>query len=655
MNFSRIVFLPDLLHTQRAASEGLFAFIREPIHQGCGIDPKWPPTAKKPSALLPGFDLHGFRALAGLNAMNAAYVWKQVWYAAPAEAVDYLFAHIPSDALVLSYDMPPWLARAFAHHGIDWIDIRPSPLAFGRDLYIALRASDATLQKRLANLSVSDEELQLEAALLEANLHAHRLDMEEGFRYTFNLNNCLIFIGQHPEDIALLPPAGPPLDCTDFEEKLRELAQGKTVLHLLDTRNLARSALFGQHQTGGLDGLAQQERESLQKLLGVPVKVCQQNIYQVLSSHDDVELVGISSPALQEAAWFEKTAHTLFTQHTPITNMNAPQTGYLQVHFNDMLMPAFWHSFLSPNIPSPKMAALPTLERNQARVALNNWGSYEQVTTWERPLQHASFERSGGGLLRKRIENLEYLQSIATDTESTATNDVAAMRAKIRALKNTKLGLTAYVLGNAPSLNELNITALLKSDSFWCNRAYEIEKKGIEFLPPYYFFSDQIGFQKFGEHAMEVKAGQKFFRKQVSTLARQIFAQEFDRQGIISYGEKSCSLMFEGEGFFSTDPSIEVNPSYTVVMDAIQFAFYMGYERVYVGGVDLDYSGAPYFFEERLSDGAPRDAWTNNMKKSFLVAKQHFLKNDRVLAKITKSPNLPLDYVKLTRCLLGNS
>lgn len=641
MNYQHIVLLPDLFRGHRAASEGFFAFMREPIRQGCGINPGWPPTAKKPSTLLPGFDLQKFRALAGWNAMHATEFWRQTWRAAPAAAVDYLFAHVPPASLVLSYDMPPWLAQACAQRGIDWLDMRPSPLAFGRDLYVALRASDATLQKRLAALCVTDEELRLEAAMLAANLHAHRLEMEEGYRYRFNLDGSLLFIGQPCGDAALLSPQGHTLCCTDFSAQLRTLAKGKTVLHLLDARHLAPSSL--NLSRGPLHDHVQQERATLERMLETPVRTCQQNLYQVLSTHDDVALVGISAPALQEAMWFGKTAHTLFRPYTPLTGTDTPQqSGYVQAHFRDVLSPAFWHATLSPDTPPPRLPALPELERSQARTALNHWGGYEQVTTWERPLHHASFERSGGSVLRQRIEKLEQVHGSPPPVEA---SDETIMRLKIRALKDTKKGLTAYVLGNAPSLNELDISALLQAESFWCNRAYKMEQQGIEFLPKYYFLSDRMAFQEFGEHAMAVKAQQKFFREQAAVLARQTFPQDFDEQGVIAYGSQPSPMMFEGEGYFSTDPSLVVNGSFTIIMDAIQFAFYMGFEKVYVGGVDLDYSGTPYFFGGQAPDYVPFEAVTENMKKSFIVARRHFEKHGRVLAKITYSPNLPLDYI----------
>lgn len=641
MNYKHIVLLPDLFRSHRAASEGLFAFVREPIRQGCGINPCWPPTAKQSSALLPGFDLQKFRALAGWNPMLATEFWMQTWHAAPAAAVDYLFAHVPPSSLVLSYDLPPWLAQACAQRDIDWLDMRPSPLAFGRDLYVALRASNVTLQKRLADLSVSDEELLLEAATLAANLHTHQLGMEESYRYKFNLDDCLLFIGQPYGDPALLSPHGRTLCCTDFSAQLRTLARGKTVLHLLDARHVAPSS--HSLSRGPLRDQVQQERARLEHMLETPVRACQQNLYQVLSTHDDVELVSISAPALQEAIWFGKTAHTLFRSYTSLTGTGTPrEDGYVQVHFRDVLSPAFWHATLSPDAPPPRLPALPELERSQARTTLNHWGSYEQVTTWERPLHHASFERSGGSVLRQRIEKLEQVHS---STSAVGASDESIMRMRIRALKDTKKGQTAYVLGNAPSLNELDIRALLQAESFWCNRAYEIEKKGIEFLPQYYFFSDRMGFQEFGKNVMAVKAQQKFFREQAAVLARQTFPQDFDAQGVITYGSQPLPLMFEGEGHFSTDPSLIVNGSFTVVMDAIQFAFYMGFERVYVGGVDLDYSGTPYFFGGQVPDYVNFESGTENMRKSFIVARRHFERHGRILGKITRSPNLPLDYI----------
>lgn len=640
MNYKHIVLLPDLFRGQRATSEGFFAFIQEPINLGCGINPGWPPTSRNKSSLLDGFNLQDFRKLGGWDPMRATDFWTQTWLEAPQPAVDYLFSHLKPDSLILAYEIPPWLILSCNKKGIDWIDIRPSSLAFGRDIYLAIRSSNHKLQKRLLNFNIQKEELKLEAALLTANLHNHRLQMEEGYLYNFNLDGTLIFIGQPFNDASLISEKGKILCCSDFSADLIKISKNKKVLYLLDERNYSSSTLHINQET--LNIKSQQECERLSNILNTSIQKCNQSLYQVLSAQDDLEIAGISAPALQEAQWFGKKAHTLYKPSIPfIDSTNEISEGYIQIHFKKLLSPYFWHKILTPNKESPRILNLPEIERNQARMNLNNWGNYEQVTTWERQLHHASFERSGGFALRKRIDNLEKLYKTKSIVHPSSKS---TMEERIHELKDSKNGMVAYVLGNAPSLNQLDIPSLLKEESFWCNRAFDMEKNGIKFSPKYYFLSDRMGFQEFGEQAMSVRAETKFFSEKTALLARKNFPKNFIDQKIITYGGNPAPLMFEGEGHFSTDPSIIVNGSYTVILDAIQFAFYMGYEKVYVGGVDLDYSGDPYFYGGKTADFIPLNKTTEKMKSAFIVARKHFEKHGRILSKITKSPNLPLDY-----------
>ena len=90
----------------------------------------------------------------------------------PEAAQDYLFAHMPASALLLTCDIPPWLRRACLLRGVDLLDLRQSPLRFGRDMWVALDSSNGRLRSRLAADVVTEEELRLEAALLGANMRA---------------------------------------------------------------------------------------------------------------------------------------------------------------------------------------------------------------------------------------------------------------------------------------------------------------------------------------------------------------------------------------------------------------------------------------------------------------------------------------------------
>ena len=392
-----IVCLPDLLRGTTAFPHGFFDLVREPILQGCGLDIAYPPDSRQPSNLIPGFELETFYRL--INNSNERPAWEPYFHAIPEAAAAYLQQHIPPGSLVLSFEMPPWLAQLCNSAGIDFIDIRPSPLRFGRDLYIALKTNNLSLYQHISSHHVLPEELRLEAAELAASVRMHQQRLEESNRYPFNLDGSLIFIGQAPYDASLLSPGkASPLNCSDFANQLRQLAHGRRVLH--------------KPHPFAVDH-AQLEQDMLQHILQTEVRPCWQNAYQILSCHHDVVLAGISSGMLQEAAWFGKTAHTLFQPFTPLADSIKPViNAYQQVHFDTWLSPGFWHAILTPERPAPRVAKLPPRQHHHARHLLDQWWDYAKVMTWEKSLAIESFERSGGIVLRQRIEALEQNQQI---------------------------------------------------------------------------------------------------------------------------------------------------------------------------------------------------------------------------------------------------
>jgi MoaA/NifB/PqqE/SkfB family radical SAM enzyme len=396
MTQTQIVCIPDLLRNTRRFPEGVFDLVREPIRQACDIDIGYPPESKKARGLLPGFDLAHFRSLAGVcngNADDADEHWADVYYRFPTEAQDYLFAHLPDKTLVLSFEMPPWFRQAYIDRNISFIDIRVSPLRFGRDLYFALCCPDVKHFQRIHEHAVSEEELRLEASLLAANIRMHQRGLQESGRYHFDLDSALVFIGQLPHDASLLTPEGR-LCYRDFADRIRTIA------------STGRQLLYKAHPFSG--DFAEEERRTLETITGRPVRICLQNAYQILSTEDDVEVIGISSGLLQEAVWFGKTAHVLYQPYVPLTQTTEPAANvYQQIHFQTLLSPGFWHQVLTPERPKPKIHALPMLPHSHARETLDQWWDYGKVLTWERALPIEAFTRSGGGLLHERLNTLE--------------------------------------------------------------------------------------------------------------------------------------------------------------------------------------------------------------------------------------------------------
>ncbi|PPC81863.1 MAG: hypothetical protein CTY38_07835 [Methylotenera sp.] len=398
MNFQVAICLPDLLRGTRAFPEGFFDLIREPILQGCGLDIGYPPESKKASGLLPGFDLDYFRSLVYGEITDPVDAWLTSYYTLPDGAAEYLKQYLPSECLILSFEMPPWLSQACIAWNIPFIDIRPSPLRFGRDLYIALKTNDSTIHERISQYAILNEELRLEASYLAASINMHQQRLNESDRYKFSLDNCLVFVGQAPYDASLITEKGKSLRCSDFSEQIRALASTRKLLH--------KPHPFAPWA-------ADEERKSLEEITGQTVEPCYQNAYQILSCEDDVELLGISSGLLQEAAWFGKSSYQLFRPFVPLTKEGLfSGSDYQQIHFHRWLSPSFWHLILTPQKTPPRLAEITSLAHHHARQTFDQWWDYGKVITWEKSLAIESFERSGGIALRQRIEELENQHSM---------------------------------------------------------------------------------------------------------------------------------------------------------------------------------------------------------------------------------------------------
>lgn len=400
MNYSRIICFSDLLRGTRAFPEACFDLVREPILQGSGENIGYPPEVRKKQSIWTdsGFDVNEFRRLAGVDVASEQRKaqWAAAYHQIADAAVDYLFSRLSPDMLLLTCEMPPWLSKACLDKSIDFIDVRLSPLRFGRDLYVGLRTNNNTLFHRIQAFVVSDEEIRLEASMLAANVRMHMRELEEYGRYQFaSLDDCLLYIGQTPSDASLLAKDRGTLRCNDYADRISQLCSG-------------RRLIYKEHPLAS--GFAQVERSLLEKITGQTPQQCLLNAYQILSAHDDVELAGISSGLLQEAPWFGKTAHVFFRPFVPLVASGGIgiANGYQQVHFQSYLSPAFWCKVMAPErATSFPIIALQPLAHHHARETFNQWWDYSKTLIWQRNLWMEGFERSGGGSLRQRIEALE--------------------------------------------------------------------------------------------------------------------------------------------------------------------------------------------------------------------------------------------------------
>lgn len=203
----------------------------------------------------------------------------------------------------------------------------------------------------------------------------------------------------------------------------------------------------------------------------------------------------------------------------------------------------------------------------------------------------------------------------------------------LESLRNSRAGATAYVIGNAPSLSTLDMGELMRRQSFFVNGAFlEARRRKVAFAPPYYMVSDSDFLDRHRHEVLEAKATcAVFFRMNVWTRAGR-------PEAVIPVPFHLRPTM--NQGHFQTDAPEGVYRGFTVVLDCIQLAYFMGFARVLIGGVDLTHAEYSYAYED-----PPSILPISHAAASFRVALKRFSEADRVLAKITPSPNLPLPFI----------
>lgn len=370
----------------------LFALVGEPIRQATRqACLAFAPESGLPVQLAPDFDWQRFRALAYGDGHSS---WEQLNFDIPPAASDYLADHIPRDSLLLGVEMPAWFRTFCSAHGIAYLDLRISPLRFARDFFVALNTNDAQLHDRIRQYCISREEIALEAAAVVASIHKLQYELRKQGNLHPEADDTLVFVGQTAFDAAIIGPAGRHLTCGDFDERIRTLAASRPLAykpHPYDPQ------------------FARQEHRTLESITGKRIPLCHKNAYQLLGSPTPVALVSISSGLLQEAEFFGKTCHWL---HKPLVPLAYPEDArtadhYQQVHFADIIAPAFWHAVLAPDAPPPRLARLPQIGLNHGRELLDTWWDYSKFKQWQRTFHLEAFERSGGAVLRQRVEALE--------------------------------------------------------------------------------------------------------------------------------------------------------------------------------------------------------------------------------------------------------
>ncbi len=174
----------------------------------------------------------------------------------------------------------------------------------------------------------------------------------------------------------------------------------------------------------------------------------------------------------------------------------------------------------------------------------------------------------------------------------------------IAALKNKHVGEIGFIIGNGPSVRLEDLEKLKDKITFCANRFY-LAYNTMKFRPEYTVVCDNQVIKDYGEEIIAKSNGTKI-----------VFYDDKDQNLPKIKGKHIALRRREPRPMpFSTDPADFVPSGGSVIVAAIQMAFYMGIRTIYLYGIDHNF---------KYQKVETKDIWTSAKGDD-----NHFIKNYR--------------------------
>lgn len=158
-------------------------------------------------------------------------------------------------------------------------------------------------------------------------------------------------------------------------------------------------------------------------------------------------------------------------------------------------------------------------------------------------------------------------------------------RAALRNLHDRFRGKRAFIVGNGPALNKHDLSLLDGEYVFGVNSIF-LKSRESDFRPTFYVVEDSKVYEENAEDIASYDVPFKFFpadyREKYGAVPGALYFQ-------MNQGFYLTNSPNHGVPRFSTDFSRELFCGQTVTYLNMQIAFYLGFERVYLIGMDFDY------------------------------------------------------------------
>ena len=191
------------------------------------------------------------------------------------------------------------------------------------------------------------------------------------------------------------------------------------------------------------------------------------------------------------------------------------------------------------------------------------------------------FEMENNKMIRALVSPLKnYSRKMAVKTFAN-TSDAEYLKS----LKDIHKGQRCFIIGNGPSLQAKDLDKLKNEVTFASNRIYHIFPK-TDWRPTYYVCLDLSVLNTECEHIQNPALDNIF----LSTVARPLITQKSNVHFFQEYGKFEINKFDVKNIEMSEDISKYISIGYSVTTASIQMAFYMGFQTIYLLGVDHNYA-----------------------------------------------------------------
>lgn len=224
----------------------------------------------------------------------------------------------------------------------------------------------------------------------------------------------------------------------------------------------------------------------------------------------------------------------------------------------------------------------------------------------------------------------------------------------IEAYKNKHQGQVGVIIANGPSLNDINLEQLKQFVTIGMNRIYLMYDKS-DFRPDYYCLEDHMVAEDNAAEISSLGGGVMFIPKDLSYCIKNNNKILYTNLVRRYKGAKQISS-------FSTDFSEKAYWGGTVTYYALQLAYYLGFKKVYIVGLDHSYSRPDYakgknkvtsqgadlnHFDPRYFGKGKRwhapDNLVDRMEISYRIARKVFEESGRQIINATPNSKLGED------------